>query len=286
MKIQYLGTAAAEGWPALFCRCPACAEARKSGGKNIRTRSQAIIDDRLLIDYPCDTYMHMIRHNLDLPNIKSCIVTHTHEDHFYPAEMVMRGPWFAIGIDEEPFTVYGNDDLMKIMDQRRERDGKEGQIPGYIESKELVEYVRTEIEGYGVTPMLAEHHHPEKCFIFLIEKDGKTMLYGNDTAIFPEATWNFLAGKKPYLNLVSLDCTFLLGKNGATHMAIEGCLEVRDRLVAMGCADENTVFVVNHFTHHGGIDPVTGKVYLHDDLEALMAQHNFLVAYDGKTVSF
>lgn len=283
MKIQFLGTAAAEAWPGLFCRCPACAEARKRGGRNIRSRSQAIIDDKLLIDYPCDTFMHMVQHNIDLPNLKSCIVTHTHEDHFYPAEMVMRGPWFANDIDDVPFIVYGNDDLMKIMDERRARDGKEGQIPGYIESQELTEFVRTEIEGYGVTPMLAEHHHPEKCFIFLIEKDGEVLLYGNDTAMFPQATWDFLARTKPHLDIVSLDCTFLVNPDGATHMGIEGCLKTRDRLVELGCADDSTVFVINHFSHNGGISK-DGKLYLHEELEELMAQHNFLVAYDGRTV--
>lgn len=48
MKIKYLGTAAAEGIPALFCRCDICKEARKRGGREIRTRSQAIIDEKLL----------------------------------------------------------------------------------------------------------------------------------------------------------------------------------------------------------------------------------------------
>ncbi len=33
MKLKYLGTAAAEGIPALFCRCEMCAYARKAGGK-------------------------------------------------------------------------------------------------------------------------------------------------------------------------------------------------------------------------------------------------------------
>jgi len=40
MKFQYLGTAAAEGWPALFCNCDNCEKARKAGGKNIRIRTQ------------------------------------------------------------------------------------------------------------------------------------------------------------------------------------------------------------------------------------------------------
>ena len=31
MKIKYLGTAAAEGVPAIFCNCETCKEARKLG---------------------------------------------------------------------------------------------------------------------------------------------------------------------------------------------------------------------------------------------------------------
>ena len=52
MKIRYLGTAAAEGWPALFCSCPICTKARAQGGKNLRTRTQAILDGELLLDFP------------------------------------------------------------------------------------------------------------------------------------------------------------------------------------------------------------------------------------------
>ena len=51
MKIQFLGTAAAEGFPAIFCNCEYCNKARELKGKNIRTRSQAIIDDKILLDF-------------------------------------------------------------------------------------------------------------------------------------------------------------------------------------------------------------------------------------------
>ena len=47
MKIHYLGTAAAEGWPAVFCQCDACKAGKEMGGKNIRTRSSVLIDDEL-----------------------------------------------------------------------------------------------------------------------------------------------------------------------------------------------------------------------------------------------
>ena len=38
MKIRFLGTAAAEGWPAVFCACESCKRAERLGGKDIRTR--------------------------------------------------------------------------------------------------------------------------------------------------------------------------------------------------------------------------------------------------------
>ena len=38
MKIQFLGTAAAEAAPAVFCACDHCRYAREKGGKEIRLR--------------------------------------------------------------------------------------------------------------------------------------------------------------------------------------------------------------------------------------------------------
>ena len=80
MKIQYLGTAAAEGWPGIFCRCDVCKKALRLGGKNIRTRSQAVIDDKILVDLPQDTYSHMLTYGLDMPNIRTLFVTHSHQE--------------------------------------------------------------------------------------------------------------------------------------------------------------------------------------------------------------
>lgn len=87
MKIKYLGTAAAEGIPALFCRCDICKEARKRGGREIRTRSQAIIDEKLLIDFPADSYLHILHYNMDFSSIEHLLITHSHDDHFYPFDL-------------------------------------------------------------------------------------------------------------------------------------------------------------------------------------------------------
>lgn len=73
MKIKYLGTGAYEGIPALFCTCPICLKAMEKGGKNIRTRSQALIDDKILIDFNADTYSHFITHKIDFTKVNGAL---------------------------------------------------------------------------------------------------------------------------------------------------------------------------------------------------------------------
>lgn len=72
MKITYLGTAASEGLPAPFCTCPVCQKARQEGGKSVRTRTQALVDESLLIDFPPDTYLHWLRNNFDFLKVTVC----------------------------------------------------------------------------------------------------------------------------------------------------------------------------------------------------------------------
>ena len=116
MKLKYLGTAAAEGVPALFCDCEVCQKSMKLGGKNIRTRSQAIIDNTLLIDFPPDTYWHFIQNNLPMDKIEHCIVTHSHQDHLYELDIFMRKKGFAnFKEPHPPLNFYtGKDGFKKI----------------------------------------------------------------------------------------------------------------------------------------------------------------------------
>lgn len=90
MKIRFLGTAAAEGFPALFCNCKYCKEARRLGGKNLRTRSQSLINDDLLIDIPADTLSHFLTGDIRGDRIKYLLITHSHSDHFYPTNLSPR----------------------------------------------------------------------------------------------------------------------------------------------------------------------------------------------------
>lgn len=281
MKIKYLGTAAAEGIPALFCHCENCIKARKNGGKDIRTRSQAIVDDRILIDWPSDAYMHMILHKIDYAEINTLLITHTHEDHFYPDDWGNRRPNFSHIDGCSQLNLYGSEDIKPAFDEmvglRQERleEDNINRINLHV-VKPFEPFVS---EGYTITALKAVHgtNNP---YIYMIQKDGKSMLYAHDTDIFHEETWEYLKSTGVCFNLVSLDCTE--GEKHITytgHMCIERNVIVKDKMIELGMADESTVFIVNHFSHNG-------KNVLYRDMKKTAAKHGLIGSYDGMEVEF
>lgn len=277
MKIRYLGTAAAEGWPALFCACEACQKAAKLGGKNIRTRSQSIIDEQLLIDFPADSYHHALSGNLStLPNIRSLLITHAHSDHFYPEDLMMRVPPYLLQENAGMMTIYGNDAVEKQF-YRAHQDDYNARLPEFVTFRRVNPYEPFEtVEGYTVTALRAAHNRAEACYIYLIEKDGRALLYAHDTGLFPAETWDYLKGRK--LHFVSYDATHGNAKEGSNHMGLPDIYECRDKLASLGCLLDSTVHAANHFSHGCGL--------LHEELEALSRSQNLLISYDGMTVEF
>lgn len=240
MKLKFLGTAAAEGWPGLFCQCDACERARRHGGKNIRTRSSCLIDEKYMIDFSADTYMHVLRNGIDLSKIEHLIITHSHEDHFYPQDLMMRRQPFAYMDEITPLIIYGNDAVQRCFDavngDRRDDVLIFHQVHAYepFQAGQVI-----------VTPLLADHDPKERCLIYIIELNGKKLLYGHDSGYFPEPTWEALKGHR--FDGVVLDCTSGPQSCQHYHMGFPENLKVKERLLEQGNADGNTLFIINHF---------------------------------------
>src|SRR5579862_5651554 len=111
MKIELLGTGSAEGWPGLFCSCEACRRARQLGGKNLRTRSSALIDDQIKIDLPPDTLHHVLTQGLDMTKIPYLLFTHGHDDHFAVRELQYLSWMFVSEPIRNPLQVFGSPDI-------------------------------------------------------------------------------------------------------------------------------------------------------------------------------
>lgn len=279
MKIKYLGTAAAEGTPAIFCRCEVCKKARALGGRNIRTRSQSIIDGHLLLDFSADTYMHSLRDNIDITDIKSCLITHAHEDHLYPSDIPMRIPnSFANFGDEQvtPLHFYGSDASLDVIRQLYTYD--EMIEKNVIELHPVTPYEPFKVEEYTVTPLKADHDPKFDPLIYIISDGKKTMLYAHDTGYFPDETWEYLEREKPLFDYVSLDCTGMLENYRRGHLGLNSGIEVRERMTQIGVADSHTVFCFNHFSHNGGAT--------YDEFAPIAAEKDFLVSYDSMEYEF
>ncbi len=265
MHITYLGTAAYEGVPAIFCECDHCRHARAVGGKEVRMRSGAIVDDALKIDFSFDAYAQSLRFGVSYVPVEHVLITHSHGDHFDAEQLSMICPPYSHR--KAPLTVYGNE----TVGEKLRPHLKEGKL-----AFTLVDPFRTyEIGGYSFTPLPAFHCRgtEEAPLVYLIEKDGRSLLYLHDTDLPPEEVMAYLKGRR--MDLISLDCTNgILPHSYIGHMGIEDNLALREAFLKNGVADENTTFVANHFSHNGLVP--------HEELERRLP--GFQVAYDGLTL--
>ena len=272
MKIRYLGTAACEGWPAPFCECPACTRARALGKKNIRTRAQALIDGTLLMDLPPDTYLHALRDSLALSRVETLLVTHSHQDHFYPMELIMRGEPYAHAPHVPCLEIFGNDKVHRYYDISMEMYNDSPNLAQVLAFHEIAaQQTFLTAGGYEVTALAANHDKNEKCLIYLVRKAGRTIFYANDSGLYPEETWAYLRGR--HIDLVSFDCTCGPAADGHYHMGLPDNRAACRRLREYGCLDDTSQVVITHFSHNGGLSQ--------EELERETAADGFIVAYDG-----
>ena len=274
MKITYFGTAAGEAWPGVFCGCDLCRKARELGGKNIRTRSQTLINDDLLIDMPPDNYLHTLYYGLELGKVRTLLFTHSHSDHCYPSDL---------GLLREPFShtyagrmdVFGNDAVERkvktecgSLGGERERFSFHRIMPGET----------AESGPYTITALRAVHAKDETCLFYHIAQGDEAVLYAHDTGALTDENLETLVSCVHPLKLVSLDCTQQRHRDGKYHMGLMDAAEQKEVLLRNGLADKRTVFVVNHFSHNGG--------WLHDEITKRAENYGMIASWDGMSISF
>ena len=277
MQFQYLGTAAAEGWPAVFCRCKYCLEAQRLGGKNIRTRSQAIVNDDLLLDLPPDTYMHKLMNNLDLSRVKYLFVTHFHMDHFYPQELTVRGSVYSLEMISPELEIYCAQETYDYF--RRCADWEiDENSDSAMHWHILKPFETVEAGPYRVTPLPANHMTPShQPFVYHIvdTREDKSVFYMHDSGYYFPEVWDYLKAQKKPADLFSFDTTLGYEDCGfkSTHMGAPEVIRLKEELEALGIVDKHTQCVMNHFSHNGHL--------LYDELVELAAPHGIEISYDG-----
>ena len=275
MKILYMGTSAYDAIPAPFCKCRICQNAYKLGGKEVRTRNQALVDDSLLLDFNGDTISHFVRYHIDSTKINTSLITHSHTDHFCPEDIVI--PQYSSNSAKVDFYV-GQDGYKKLTKRIASSAN-----PTLARENLKIHLVKPSDEflanGYKVLALRANHDLNTSPLNYLIEKDGKSLLYAHDTGIFFEETYKLLEGRKT-LDLISLDCTGGLAKSEwiDIHMRLGTNLDVLKRLKEKGLVDEHTKVVISHFSHNGNST--------HEEIEKEASKYGIITAYDGLEIEF
>ena len=266
MRIQILGTAAAEAWPAVFCGCDTCVRARAAGGPDYRSRASIQIDDTYKIDLPPDTYYHVIRHGIDLSALAHLFFTHSHPDHLDLVEMNWMRPPFAHNLKNLPIRVYGNEAVTSAITRHHGED----KLP--IELNTVQPYIPIRAGNLTFTPIIAHHNPNELCLNYVIQSDSATVLYASDTGEYEEPTLDFLRSQR--FDLLIIECTQgTLPGHANNHMSFEAVLRLRNELVSSGAAQPGIRTVITHFSHNMGL--------LHKEMEAIANPEGIEVAYDG-----
>lgn len=269
MTIQILGTAAAEGIPAIGCNCGVCCTARERGGKNIRSRSGALIDDLLKIDFGPDTLYHIHRERLNPTSWRFLVFTHSHHDHCAGEELQYLLPGFAPPETARNLHIFGNAAVKAKVESIVAYTGLrlECALIRAFESYVLGDYTLIPIRANHITEV-----PDEETLNLIIEREGHRLLYACDTGWYPEETWEFLTGVE--LDLLILECSFGFQPSSYKgHLDFDGCLEVVQRMYKQGTLRADSRVVLTHFSHNGGA--------LHEELEARAAPYGILIGWDG-----
>lgn len=278
MKIRYLGTGAAEGIPAMFCNCDFCKKARELGESEFHTRSQVILDDAVCIDFPPEAYSHSLKFGVNLSALRYLFVTHSHMDHFYAHDFILRGYKYA-QLNEPVMEIYGNADVKSVFYECTAREMKPEVAPNFkfIEIKSFSEF---NVGGYRVITIPANHGKTEDALLFYIEREGKGYLHLYDTGRISDAALDYLKEKGAKAHLVSIDCTFVEGCGSETsrHMGIYDDMLMKQKLTERKILDNNAKIVITHFSHNG-------KPY-RSLLNKLEKEYGVIAAYDGLEVEF
>lgn len=269
MRIFFLGTAAAEGYPGIFCNCDSCQQARRLGGKNRRYRSALLVNDDLLIDFGPDLLAAAQRFNKTLWNVTTGLVTHAHSDHFYTANLEMRADGFTGRRPPPTLHLYGPHEVAQML------QAEFATVEMHLQTHTVHAGDSWQSAGYTLTAYHAWHavEHLETLF-YGIDDGQRALLYATDTGLFPEDTRRALLGHS--FDVIVLEETMGVGKY-EQHLGFESFVEQTAWIRENGLLRPGGRLVATHFSHSG--NP------LHAELEAFFKPQGVEVAYDGMEIN-
>ncbi len=282
-NITFLGTAAANAFPEAFCKCKNCQAARKLGGKSLRKRSSALINDDLLLDLGPDIMASSQMHNISLTNVQFCLQTHPHADHMDLSHLLSRSPGFGV-VGAPRLHFYASHQTLARADQTFRRDlcgfglfDKQAEQELNLAIHAIEPLTPMKVGKYCVVAIPANHARSFGASLYVIEKDGCSILYGTDTAEFLDETWQAFDYLKLAFDLIVLDHTYGPDEPGSDHLSAHQVAEHAQRMRTKGILKANGRVFATHIAHEGNPD--------HDTVSEFAKAHGYEIAYDGLVIA-
>lgn len=273
MNLRFLGSAACEAIPALWCACPNCRKAAALGGRNLRRRTSYLIGGDTLVDFGPDANWQMNEFRIDPAEIRRLLVTHSHVDHFDPVELAWRSEEGVPG----KIGFFANAAVIAKLDaQVRELTAGHSIADLQLDVHEAVPGVPIQDGEMEILPIRAAHE-PKECALnyLLTGADGSRILIANDTGWWPEESWELLRGRELSIAVIEISMGIRMpyAEERKFHLGAKAAIAFRDRLAELGAVTASTQVAVTHISHYVGAT--------HEELEAYFQPHNLLVGYDG-----
>ncbi len=267
MKVRLLGTGAADGIPSLFGGGPANEYARTHGGKDIRTRAAALLDENIKIDFGPDTLSQVHRERLNPEDWSAVVFTHSDDDHLDVNEL----QYFLFPFCENefmPFTIYGNHEVVRKVSEK---------YPAWpfdlVETKAFQPFAHA---GYTITPVHAQHGEEEENHNLIFQRDGKTLIYATDTGVWGDETFEFTRGLEAAALVI--ECTDGLSESlWQGHLNLMTCLGMVRKMSELAVIAPDARICTTHHSYTGG---------RHCDLVKALGAHGIETGYDGLVLEF
>ena len=169
-----------------------------------------------------------------------------------------------------------------------DKDG--GYFYKHIELCPIKEFEIFETGGLKVTTILSSHRGSGKDewgLNYIIEKNGKTLLYANDTGWYPDSTWEFIEKSGFKFDYVIMENTYtgdarnIVKPYSNGHLNTANFLDMLKKLTAFGCMDKDTPVFATHLSD-------AGRQLYGDYVKEIESNpnYNITVACDGDKIDF
>ncbi len=288
MKITFIGTGAGEAYPGFWCECPNCSYAREKKGRNIRGNTCTMIDDDTMIDMNAHFYEAAPHMGIRMSRIELLLVTHAHADHLTPhliGQRHMDLSFRSMPLSEQMkclspnFTIlptlhiYGNRFTKMALDKA------EGRLKDYdacnIVFHEIADGKQEKFKDITFLPVRSRHGDPDGyTHSFIIERDGKTLLYASDSGGYDDDMLEIVLRRK--YDCVIMEGTFGYGVRIDKHMNLEKNIEMRDLFDRHHVWKNGPNMYLTHICPHWAPP--------HDLYEPIIENEGMHLAYDGKVI--